>query len=78
MKIEIPCLFELDPVTQEATGTVVPFCSVECRTEAKGTLGFPAAAEGTCRLADFGYVPHCEECGEEIQAAKVLCHGHPN
>lgn len=59
-------IFEVDATTNEATGTVAPFCSEECRTKAEGTLGFAASKNGTSTLDDFGYTPHCEECGQEI------------
>lgn len=66
MAKEIPCIFEVDSTTKEATGTVAPFCSEECRTKAEGTLGFAASIKGVSRVGDFGYTPHCEECGKEI------------
>jgi len=66
MSKEIPCIFEVAPSTNEATGTVAPFCSDECRAKALGTLGFISAKNGVSYVNDFGYTPHCEECGAEI------------
>lgn len=58
-----PVLFELDPQTKEATGTVAPFCSNRCRAASRQ---FSAHAEGTSEAGDFGFAPECEGCGEEI------------
>lgn len=66
MSKEIPCIFEVDATISEATGTVAPFCSEECRTKAIGSLGFLSSTNGVSRVNDFGYTPHCEECGAEI------------
>lgn len=63
------CLFQIDPETREATGTVVPFCSEKCRHEAKSSLDFPDHTEGISNHADFGFDPHCEHCGAEITAS---------
>ena len=59
----IPVLYELDPQTQEATGTVAPFCSVRCRAASQP---FSVHAEGTSTSGDFGFAPQCENCGGEI------------
>ena len=70
-ELSVPCLFEVDPATNEATGTLAPFCSATCRQAAKGTIGFLVSREGTSKLADFGYTPHCEECGATIGQSAV-------
>lgn len=62
----VPCLLEVDPETLEATGTVSPFCSVACRSLAMTSIGFPVMQFGVRKLSDFGYTPHCEECGREL------------
>lgn len=69
------CIFEIDPETKEATGTVSPFCSETCRTKAGDTAfpGFKASVLGTSHHGDFGYTPHCEECGNEI--VEIHTHG---
>lgn len=71
--MEIPCIFEVDPNTKEATGTVAPFCSEGCRYKAGGERypGFKVASIGVSRLSDFGYEPHCEDCGSEITEIKT-------
>lgn len=35
-KDEFPVLFEIDPESNEATGTVMPFCSSACRMTCRG------------------------------------------
>jgi len=66
MSKAIPCIFEADPITNEATGTVAPFCSDECRAKAIGTLGFISEKNGVSWINAFSYTPHCEECDAEI------------
>lgn len=66
------CLFEIDPETREATGTVVPFCSEKCRHEAKSSLDFPDHTEGISDLADFGFTPKCEQCGADVSTVTTL------
>jgi hypothetical protein len=70
--MSILCLFQIDPDTREATGTVVPFCSEKCRHEAKSSLDFPDHTEGISDHADFGFDPHCEQCGAEITSSATL------
>ena len=41
---QVPCLFECDPITLEATGTVATFCSTVCRSKSMGSIGFAAMA----------------------------------
>lgn len=62
-----PCLFELDE-GGEASGTVMPFCSAACFDAAGGVTypGFKKSKAGTTSVADFGFAPHCEQCGKEI------------
>ena len=62
----IHCLFEIDPETGEATGTVMPLCSPACLETAKQTL--PGWRAGESPANAFGYQPQCEECGKEIEA----------
>lgn len=71
--MEIPCIFAVDPDTKEANGAVAPFCTEGCRNKAGGEHypGFKAASLGISHLADFGYTPHCEECGNEIIEMKT-------
>ncbi|WP_321935183.1 hypothetical protein [Paraburkholderia sp. J8-2] len=71
---EFPVLFEIDPTSNEATGTVMPFCSTACRDACGGTAypGFRMAKEGTSTLSDFGYDPQCEECGGDIKSIAGL------
>lgn len=66
-----PVLFELDKETGEATGTVMPFCSKECRDACGGTsyTGFARSSEGSSRFGDLGYDPQCEQCGADIRSA---------
>jgi hypothetical protein len=64
--MSILCLFQIDPDTREATGTVVPFCSEKCRHEAKSSLDFPDHTEGISDPADFGFDPHCGQCDVEM------------
>lgn len=66
--MSILCLFQIDPDTREATGTVVPFCSENCRHEAKSSLDFPDHTEGISGPHDFGFVPHCGQCDAEISS----------
>ncbi|HIH2745412.1 TPA: hypothetical protein ACYLN4_001092 [Burkholderia lata] len=68
---EFPVLFEIDPDSNEATGTVMTFCSPACRDACGGTAypGFRKAKEGTSRLSDFGYDPQCEQCGVNIESS---------
>ena len=66
---EIPVLFEIDPVSREATGTVMPFCSTTCR-EACTTHGLREVKAGMSSLASFGYQPHCEQCGKPARGQK--------
>lgn len=69
--VSMPVLFELDPDTNEATGTVMPFCSTSCRDACGGTqyAGFAKSSAGTSSLNDFGFDPHCEQCGLDIKTA---------
>lgn len=66
--VSMPVLFELDPATSEATGTVMPFCSTRCLEACGGTqyAGFAKSSAGTTSLNDFGFDPHCEQCGADI------------
>lgn len=62
----VPVLYEVDTATNEAMGTVHPFCSTECR-DAFRSPGLPDWA----RLApgdDDALVPdtHCEHCGAVV------------
>lgn len=66
---EIPVLFAIDPVTKEATGTVMPFCSATCR-DACTDHGLGAIHAGMASLEGFGYAVHCEQCGEPVRRAK--------
>jgi len=65
-EMAILCLVQVDPATQEATGTVAPFCSETCRHEAKSSFDYPDHTEGVSDVANFGFVPCCEKCGGEI------------
>lgn len=62
----LPCIQELDQVTGLATGSVEPFCSVQCRGEGLENPGFKLLALGVQKLSDFGYTPHCEACGKPL------------
>lgn len=66
--VRLPVLFDLDPETGEATGTVMPFCSNTCRDAAGGEQcpGFKKSAAGHSKVGDFGYDVHCEQCGKTI------------
>jgi len=66
--VSMPVLLELDPHTNEATGTVMPFCSTICRDACGGTqcAGFAKSSAGTSSLNDFSFDPHCERCGVDI------------
>jgi len=68
--MSVLCLFEIDPETKEATGTVVPFCSETCLNEAKSSVNFPGHTEGVSGPHDFGFVPRCAQCGTEISSAR--------
>lgn len=72
----ILCLFQIDPDTREATGTVVPFCSEKCRHEAKSSLDFPDHTEGISDHGDFGFDPQCGQCGTEITSPATLSEVH--
>lgn len=74
----ILCLVQLDPATQEATGTVVPFCSEKCRHEAKSSLDYPDHTDGVSDAIDFGFVPHCEQCGAEMEDAAPAVANQPS
>ncbi|MGY6251812.1 hypothetical protein ACXIVK_00010 [Paraburkholderia caledonica] len=78
-KDEFPVLFEIDPESNEATGTVMPFCSSACCTACGGEKypGFRKAKEGTSHLSDFGYDPQCEECGGDIKSILGLSETPP-
>lgn len=69
----VPVLFERDPQTGEATGTVKPFCSVKCRheSERKQVTGDPQTIRGTSSINDFGFDPQCEECGVDISPRPI-------
>jgi hypothetical protein len=60
----IPSLFEIDE-SGAVTGTVMPFCSAACLEKSQ-----PATHQswrtGESGVNDFGYTPHCEECGRAI------------
>lgn len=59
---------------EDAAGTVMPFCSETCR-EAGGGTSYPGlnhAAVGWMTVDDFGYTPHCEECGCEIRKGERM------
>jgi len=58
-----PVLYDLDPGTKEATGTVAFYCCNRCRASSRP---FSMASEGTSEIGDFGFVPQCEGCGEEV------------
>lgn len=61
-----PVIFELEPETGEATGTVRPFCSNECR-EAFIPDNLPHVAYGQNSVYEFGFVPKCEQCGAFVE-----------
>jgi hypothetical protein len=67
----MPVLFELDPDTNEATGTIIPFCSISCRDACAGTQyeGFAKSATGTDSITPFWFDPQCERCGLDIKTA---------
>jgi hypothetical protein len=67
----VPVLFELDPDTNEATGTVMPFCSTSCRDACGGVQyeGFTKSAVGNSSVNDFGFDPHCEQCSLDNKTA---------
>lgn len=67
--MNISCLFELDE-HGEATGTVMPFCSYTCMCKAHATT-HQQWARGVSNADDFGYLPHCEECGKELTPSSI-------
>lgn len=67
----VPVLYQLDPDTGDATGTVMPFCSTDCR-DACGALRYPGLRTvrlGHSRLSACGFNPQCEHCGGDIKSA---------
>lgn len=72
-RTRFPVLFQIDPETKEATGTVMPFCSESCR-EACSEHGLGETVAGMADEKDFGYEVHCEQCGEPVLA--VAAPGH--
>ncbi|KWU26353.1 hypothetical protein [Burkholderia cenocepacia] len=64
--MDLPVIFQLDASSGEATGTLAPFCCNACREAARAEIGFSRMVDGTTQLSDFGYIPHCEQCGAEI------------
>jgi hypothetical protein len=68
---KVPVLFEIDAITDEATGTVHPFCSHSCRDAKVGEITLEAPERG------FGIV-----AGEDASGGldrQVVCenNGHP-
>lgn len=63
---QIPVLFQLDPATREATGTVMPFCSDACRAACGDEHGLGLTVKGNSAVSDFGYEVHCEQCGKPV------------
>ena len=61
-----PVLFQVDPQSKEATGTVMPFCSPACREAAGMNHGLGETRQGESTSSDFGYTVHCEQCGKEV------------
>lgn len=61
-----PVLFQIDPQSKEATGTVMPFCSPACREAAGTNHGLGETRQGESTSSDFGYTVHCEQCGKEV------------
>lgn len=66
MTSKIPVLFQLDPDTREATGTVMPFCCEQCRSACGDGHGLGLVAHGETDPGDFGYDVQCEECGAPV------------
>ena len=66
-----PVLFQVDPESKEATGTVMPFCSDDCREASANDHGMGEVVKGVSKPEDFGYTVHCEQCGMPVAVFKV-------
>lgn len=69
----LPVLLERKS-SSEAPAAVMPFCSEDCR-DARWYTAYPGMKNSTTAwmlVGDFGYAPHCEECGCEIVKGESL------
>ncbi len=84
MGVNLLVLFEVDPTTNEALGTVHPFCSDKCRDACTVEVAAPdhlgaVYVQGTSDGDDWGFVPKCESCGIYIttKGRTVRCPNTP-
>ncbi len=80
----IPVLYEIDTSTMEATGTVHPFCSEQCRQKFAVDVNTPAAegcafveGEEHTGMGAFPEDTRCAYCGEPLDDVSPNWHPWP-